>query len=57
MLELLFSREIEQMITLRDVEELTSRLTRIRERAKKEVSKPARTGSDPQAPLTLLRGK
>jgi hypothetical protein len=57
MLELLFSREIEQMITLRDVEELTSRLTRIRGRAKKEVSKPARTGSDPQAPLTLLRGK
>jgi NADH:ubiquinone reductase (H+-translocating) len=33
MLELLFSREIEQMINLRDVEELTRRLTRIRERA------------------------
>ena len=57
MLELLFSREIEQMITLRDVEELTSRLMRIRERTEKEGSKPARTGSDPQAPLTLLRGK
>ena len=56
MLELLFSREIEQVITLRDVEELTSRLTRIRERTEKEVSQPARTGSDPQAPLTLLRG-
>ena len=57
MLELLFSREIEQMITLRDVEELTSRLTRIREGTEKEGSQPARTGSDPQAPLTLLRGK
>jgi hypothetical protein len=33
MLELLFSREIEQMINLRDVDELTRRLTRIRERA------------------------
>src|SRR6201987_681564 len=57
MLELLFSREIEQVITLRDVEELTSRLTRIRDRTGKEVSQPASTGSDPQAPLTLLRGK
>jgi NADH dehydrogenase len=32
-LELLFSREIEQIITLRDVEELTSRMTRIRARS------------------------
>ena len=50
-LQLLFSREIEQMITLRDIEELSSRLTRIRERREKEVFKPARTGSDVQAPL------
>jgi hypothetical protein len=57
MLELLFSREIEQVVTLRDIEELTGRLARIRERTEKDVSKPARTGSDPQAPLTLLRGK
>jgi NADH:ubiquinone reductase (H+-translocating) len=55
-LELLFSREIEQMITLRDVEELTSRLARIRERTEKEISRPARSASDPQAHLTLLRG-
>jgi len=32
-LELLFSREIEQIITLRDVEELASRMTRIRARS------------------------
>jgi hypothetical protein len=32
-LDLLFSREIEQIITLRDVEELTSRMARIRARA------------------------
>jgi NADH dehydrogenase len=56
-LELFFSREIEQMITLRDVEELTNRLTRVRERTEKEISRPARTASDPQAHLTLLREK
>jgi NADH dehydrogenase len=43
MLNLFFSREIEQMITLRDVEELTSRMARIRARAEKEIS--ANTGS------------
>jgi NADH dehydrogenase len=37
-LELLFSREIEQIITLRDVEELTSRMTRIRARAASDGS-------------------
>jgi NADH dehydrogenase len=37
-LELLFSREIEQIITLRDVEELTSRMARIRARAASDGS-------------------
>jgi NADH:ubiquinone reductase (H+-translocating) len=37
-LDLLFSREIEQIITLRDVEELTSRMTRIRARAASDRS-------------------
>jgi hypothetical protein len=37
-LELLFSREIEQVITLRDVEELTSRMARIRARAASDGS-------------------
>lgn len=37
-LELLFSREIEQIITLRDIEELTSRMTRIRARAASDGS-------------------
>jgi NADH:ubiquinone reductase (H+-translocating) len=37
-LDLLFSREIEQIITLRDVEELTSRMTRIRARAASDGS-------------------
>src|SRR6201993_2468615 len=45
MLALLFSREIEQMITLRDVEELTSRLTRIRERTEKKY--PSLPAPDP----------
>ena len=56
-LDLLFSREIEQMITLRDVEELTSRLNRIRARATKEMPTPARSAAGPQADLTLSRGK
>ncbi|MBV8277844.1 MAG: NAD(P)/FAD-dependent oxidoreductase [Verrucomicrobia bacterium] len=56
-LELLFSREIEQMITLRDVEELTSRLTRIRERTEKEISAAGRPVPDPEEHITLLRGK
>jgi NADH:ubiquinone reductase (H+-translocating) len=56
-LDLLFSREIEQIITLRDVEELTSRMVRIRAQAKKEITAPARSAPDPQAHLTLLRGK
>ena len=46
-LAFLFSRETEQMITLRDVEELTNRLTRIRKRTVKEISRPARAASDP----------
>ena len=37
-LDLLFSREIEQIITLRDVEELTSRMARIRARAASDGS-------------------
>jgi NADH:ubiquinone reductase (H+-translocating) len=37
-MDLLFSREIEQIITLRDVEELTSRMARIRARAASEGS-------------------
>ena len=56
-LNLLFSREIEQIITLRDVEELTGRMARIRARAMKELPTPARSAPDPQAHLTLLRGK
>jgi NADH:ubiquinone reductase (H+-translocating) len=47
-LDLFFSREIEQMITLRDVEELTSRITRIRARAVKEMVTPARSAPDQQ---------
>jgi NADH dehydrogenase len=56
MLELLFSREIEQIITLRDVEELTGRMARIRARAMKESPTPARSAAGPQASLTLSRG-
>ena len=56
-LNLLFSREIEQIITLRDVEELTGRMARIRARAMKELPTPARSAAGPQAHLTLLRGK
>lgn len=37
-MDLLFSREIEQIITLRDVEELTSRMARIRARAASDGS-------------------
>jgi hypothetical protein len=48
-LNLLFSREIEQMITLRDVEELTGRMARIRARARKELSTPARSAAGPQS--------
>ena len=40
-LNLSFSREIEQIITLRDVEELTGRMARIRARAIKELPTPA----------------
>ena len=56
-LDLLFSREIEQIITLRDVEELTSRMARIRAQAVREISTHARSAPDPQAHLTLLGGK
>ena len=45
-LNLLFSREIEQILTLRDVEELTSRMARIRARAMKETPTPARSAAD-----------
>jgi NADH dehydrogenase len=54
-LNLLFSREIEQIVTLRDVEELTSRMARIRARATKELPTPVRQ-SGPQTHLTLSRG-
>jgi NADH dehydrogenase len=54
-LNLLFSREIEQIVTLRDVEELTSRMARIRARAMKESPTPVRQ-SGPQTHLTLSRG-
>lgn len=40
MLDLLFGREIEQMITLRDVEALSDRLARTRARAKQRVLVP-----------------
>ena len=56
-LDLLFSTEIEQIITLRDVEELTSRMARIRAQAVREISTHARSAPDLQAHLTLLRGK
>jgi NADH dehydrogenase len=55
MLNLLFSREIEQIITLRDVEELTGRMARIRARAMKESPMPVHPVG-PQAQLTLSRG-
>jgi NADH dehydrogenase len=38
MLDLLFGREIEQLLTLRDVEALSDRLARTRARAKQSVS-------------------
>jgi len=47
-LDLLFSKEIEQIITLRDVEELTSRMTQIRAQAMKEESTRARSALGPQ---------
>ena len=56
-LDLLFSKEIEQIVTLRDVEELTRRMTRIRALAEKEIPGDTRLTPDPQAHLTLLRGK
>ena len=55
-LNLLFSREIEQIVTLRDVEELTGRMARIRARAMKELPTPARSAAGHQAHLTLSRG-
>ena len=47
-LNLLFSRDIEQMITLRDVEDLASRMTRIRERVEQERSRHAGSAAEPQ---------
>jgi len=47
-LDLLFSKEIEQIITLRDVEELASRMTQIRAQAMKEMSTRARSALGPQ---------
>ena len=47
-LDLLFSKEIEQIITLRDVEELTSRMTQIRGQAMKEMSTRAGSALCPQ---------
>jgi len=46
--DLFFGREIEQMITLRDVEELSSQWARIRARAKQSSS----TSAVPASPLT-----
>ena len=47
-LDLLFSKEIEQIITLRDVEELTSRMTQIRAQAMNEMSTRARSTLGPR---------
>jgi NADH dehydrogenase len=55
-LNLLFSREIEQIVTLRDVEELASRMARVRARAMKELPAPVRPVAGPQGHLTLSRG-
>jgi NADH dehydrogenase len=55
-LNLLFSREIEQIITIRDVEELTGRMARIRARAMKELPTPACPAAEPPGDLTLSRG-
>ena len=52
-LELLFSREIEQMITLRDVEELTDRMSQLRARAVKELSTYRRSAPEPQSDRIL----
>jgi hypothetical protein len=43
-LDLLFGREIEQMITLRDVQALSDRLARIRAQTKLESEVPEQTG-------------
>ncbi|HEY4270556.1 MAG TPA: NAD(P)/FAD-dependent oxidoreductase [Candidatus Udaeobacter sp.] len=45
-LDLFFGREIEQMITLRDVDALSARLTRIRARAKQSASIPVTSALD-----------
>jgi hypothetical protein len=37
-LDLLFGREIEQMVTLRDVEELSERLARVRDNSRLTVT-------------------
>jgi hypothetical protein len=47
-LDLFFGREIEQMITLRDVEEISSQWARIRARTKQASS----TSAVPASPLT-----
>ena len=45
-LDLFFGQEIEQMITLRDVEEISSQWTRIRARAKQAAEVPAASALD-----------
>jgi NADH dehydrogenase len=47
-LDLLFGRDIEQMITLRDVEEITDRVARIREQVRQQPS-PAKSALDTSA--------
>jgi hypothetical protein len=47
-LDLLFGRDIEQMITLRDVEELSERWTRIRAQTQNRLSATPDAASFPQ---------
>jgi NADH:quinone reductase (non-electrogenic) len=54
-LDLLFSKEIEQIITLRDVEELTRCMARIRALAVKEISMRARSAPDRQNLISFDR--
>ena len=55
-LNLLFSREIEQIITLRDVEELTSRMVRIRRASNERIAYTRPSPASLQAHLILSRG-
>jgi hypothetical protein len=54
--DLLFGREIEQLLTLGDVEALSDMITRIRARATKQISSPAETSSPAVSQADALIG-